>query len=96
MNDIDNKALAAGLKKFPEKFVGEKETLFGKVPIDSNTFPRICYIDGFREGYEAAKKDILELLENNVVLHLGHATVDNDTTATDGLIEAKELILTQL
>ena len=55
---IRDKALEAGLNRFPEHIIGTKDTLIEKdAPIDSNLGKRIIFIEGFIEGYKQSQKD---------------------------------------
>jgi len=50
-----DKALEAGLKRYPEKIIGtEKRPIDSNAPIDANLGKRIL----FMEGYKEAEKDL--------------------------------------
>lgn len=67
---MSNRALEAGLKRYPENIVGTtKRLLEVNTPVDINLQKRIIFI----EGYKQAKEDIINLIESRISEILGDA-----------------------
>ena len=62
-----DRALEAGLKVYPPKIEGMRQTMFGEIPNDVNELKRAFYM----ATYKDAEKDIIERVANWLKVHVG-------------------------
>ena len=88
-----DRALEAGLKVYPPKIEGTRQTMFGEIPNDVNELRRAFYIATYKDVQKNFINDIAEWLTKNINNYVnGEFNEFHHEVEYDGTVNKERLI----